>query len=123
MVTPLSRRNFNSSNVITQDLSDQRLATLSVAATLNISYIDLNLASTNYLNSIGKANSATYNRIPSDYTHLNPTGSIVFGDMVSWLMTNGEGTKQYAKDIEAYTCPNQTVVGDIKEGVYVFPSS
>lgn len=121
-MTPLSRRTFNSSGVVTQDLEPQRLATIGVANALNISYIDLNLASTKYLNSIGKADAATYNRIPTDYTHLSPVGSILFGDMVSWLLTTGAGTQRYAKDIAAYTCPNKTIVADIESGIYVFPS-
>jgi hypothetical protein len=90
-----------------------------VAKSLNVSYIDLNLASTNYLNSIGKAAAATYNLIPTDYTHLNPTASIVFGAMVSNLMTT---TTQWGKDIAQYSCPNKTIVADIEAGVYVFPS-
>lgn len=120
LVTPISRRSFNSSGVVIQDLSQQRTATIAAANSINVSYIDLNLASTKYLNSIGAADSATYNRIPTDYTHLNPTGSIVFGDLVSWLLTT---TTVHGKDIADYTRPNSTVVSDIVSGTYVFPSS
>ncbi|KAH8807647.1 SGNH hydrolase-type esterase domain-containing protein [Xylogone sp. PMI_703] len=118
LVTPLSRRNFNSSGLVTEDLAPQRLATIAVAKSLHIDYIDLNEASTKYLDAIGEANSATYNRIPSDFTHLNPTGSVVFGDMVSWLLTSTTSVKAKLKP---YTRPDETVVRDIERGVYVFP--
>jgi hypothetical protein len=88
LVTPISRRNFNSSGRVVEDLADQRAATIAVAKSIGISYIDLNEASTKYLDAIGSANAATFNRIPTDFTHLNPAGSVVFGDMVSFLLTS-----------------------------------
>ena len=120
LVTPLSRRNFNSSGLVIENLAPQRAATISVAEDIGIDYIDLNAASTKYLNSIGLANATTYNLIPTDFTHLNPTGSVVFGAMVSWLMTT---TTKAARDIEPYTKPNCTVVEDIEKGVYIYPVS
>jgi hypothetical protein len=119
-VTPLSRRNYNSSGLIIEDLAPQRNATIQVARSNGIDFIDLNAASTKYLDSIGKAKAVTYNRIPTDFTHLNAVGSVVFGDMVSWLMTT---TTSYADDIKPFTKPNATIVGDIKNGVYVYPAS
>lgn len=118
-VTPLSRRKFNSSGLVTEDLSQQREATIEVAESINALYIDLNKASIRYLDSIGSTNSATYNRVPTDFTHLNPKGSVVFGDMVSWLMTT---TTELGRDIEKYTSPDRKVVEAIENGVYVYPS-
>ncbi|KAF4630277.1 hypothetical protein G7Y89_g7868 [Cudoniella acicularis] len=81
LVTSISRRNFNSSSLVIEDLAPQRAATIAVATSMNVSYIDLNEASTKYLDSIGSADAATYNRIPTDFTHLNPAGSVLFGAM------------------------------------------
>ena len=120
LVTPISRRNFNSSGLVTEDLADQRTATVAVAQSIGIDYIDLNEASTKYLDAIGSADAATYNRIPTDFTHLNPTGSVVFGDMVSFLLTT---TTEAGKQLSQYTRPNHEVVAAIERGAYIFPSS
>jgi lysophospholipase L1-like esterase len=120
LVTPLSRRNFNSSSLVIEDLAPQRAATISVASSTGIDYIDLNAASTKYLDTIGKANATTYNLIPTDNTHLNPTGSVVFGAMVSWLMTT---TTRSSWDIKQYTKPNSTIVDAIERGIYIYPVS
>lgn len=118
LVTPISRRNFNSSGLVIEDLADQRAATIAVAKSIGVSYIDLNKASTKYLDAIGSANAATYNRIPTDFTHLNPTGSIVFGDMVSSLLTN---TTKAGKYLSQFTRPDSRVVAAIDQGKYIFP--
>jgi hypothetical protein len=86
-VTPLSRRKYNSSGLIVEDLAPQREATIQVARSKGIDFIDLNAASTKYLNSIGEAKAVTYNLAAADFTHLNDVGSMVFRDMVSWLLT------------------------------------
>jgi hypothetical protein len=103
LVTPISRRNFNSSGLVIEDLDDQRVATIAVAQSIGVDYIDLNEASTNYLDAIGSADAATYNRVPNDFTHLNPSGSVVFGDMVSLLLRT---TTKVGKVLSEYTCPN-----------------
>ncbi|CZR65678.1 related to acetylesterase [Phialocephala subalpina] len=118
-VTPLSRRNFNSSGLVIEDLSQQRSATIAVASSIKAAYIDLNEASIKYLDSIGATDAATYNRIPTDFTHLNPVGSVLFGDMVSWLITS---TTKYGEVVGEYTSPNRTVVEAIKTGTYIYPS-
>lgn len=119
LVTPISRRNFNSSGLVVEDLADQRAATIAVAKSIGISYIDLNEASTKYLDAIGSANAATFNRIPTDFTHLNPAGSVVFGDMVSFLLTS---TTKAGKYLSQYTRPDPKVVAAIEQGKYIFPS-
>jgi hypothetical protein len=120
LVTPISRRNFNSSGLVIEDLADQRVATIAVAQSIGVDYIDLNEASTNYLDAIGSADAATYNRVPNDFTHLNPSGSVVFGDMVSLLLRT---TTKVGKVLSEYTCPNPKVETAIEKGVYIFPSS
>jgi hypothetical protein len=105
---------------VTEDLADQRAATISVAKSIGVDYIDLNGASTKYLDAIGSANAATYNRVLGDFTHLNPSGSVVFGDMVSFLLTS---TTRAGKRLSKYTRPNAEVVRAIEKGVYIFPSS
>jgi hypothetical protein len=62
----------------------------------------------------------TYNLVAADFTHLNDVGSVVFGDMVSWLLTT---TTSFADDVKSYTSPNATIVEDIENGVYIYPSS
>ena len=116
LVTPLSRRNYNSSNKVIEDLAQQRQATISVAQFLSISYIDLNLASTNYLNVIGKINAITYNLVPTDMTHLNPHGSLLFGNMVSGLLTEALGA-----NVKGYLNVNATIWEAIQEGMFILP--
>jgi hypothetical protein len=81
-------------------------------------YIDLNKASTNYLNCIGPANAALYNRILGDFTHLNIAGDILFGNMVSMLINDALGTK----GIGRYTYPNATIEKAIERGEFLLPS-
>ncbi|KAH6678733.1 carbohydrate esterase family 12 protein [Halenospora varia] len=119
LVTSLSRRNYNSSGLVTEDLAPQRAATIAAATSMNISYIDLNAASIKYLNSIGSAKADTYNLVPTDRTHLNAAGSVVFGAMVSWLL---ETTIKEGRDIADYTKANRTVLDAVKAGTYILPT-
>lgn len=119
LVTSLSRRNYNSSGLVTEDLAPQRAATIVAATSMNISYIDLNAASIKYLNSIGSAKADTYNLVPTDRTHLNAAGSVVFGAMVSWLL---ETTIKEGRDIADYTKANRTVLDAVKAGTYILPT-
>jgi lysophospholipase L1-like esterase len=76
----------------------------------DVTYIDLNKASTKYMNQIGQANAEKYNRQKDDRTHLNSHGTEVFGRMVADLIMerlpglegvfNGEG-KQLGAAIKA----------------------
>jgi hypothetical protein len=105
---------------VSEDLAEQRKITIEVAESLGVEYIDLNEASTKYLDAIGQNASQTYNRIPTDYTHLNPTGSVVFGDMVSWLLLT---TTSLSNDLRKYTAPSPQVVKAIASGTYIYPST
>ncbi|OKL55515.1 hypothetical protein UA08_09201 [Talaromyces atroroseus] len=119
LVTPLSRRNFNSSGLVIEDLAEQRNITITVAESLGVSYIDLNKASTMYLDAIGQNLSATYNRVSDDYTHLNAVGSVVFGTLVSWLLLT---TTSLGGALEPYTIPSAAIIDAIENGTYIYPS-
>ncbi|RAL14794.1 putative esterase [Aspergillus homomorphus CBS 101889] len=89
LVTPLSRRGYdNSTGVprVVENLAAQRAATIAAARATGATFIDLNEASTRYLNSIGPADAWTYNLNPEDQTHLNAQGSVVFGGLVALLI-------------------------------------
>lgn len=89
LVTPLSRRNYADSTGtpgIIEDLTDWRDATIAAAKNTQSYWIDLNMASTLYLDSIGPAAAYSYNLKPDDHTHLNAEGSRVFGGMVAMLI-------------------------------------
>ncbi|RAK81566.1 SGNH hydrolase [Aspergillus fijiensis CBS 313.89] len=119
LVTPISRRTFNSTTgTVIEDLATQRNITISVAESIAVDYIDLNEASTVYLDAIGATDAASYNRISTDYTHLNPVGSVVFGNMVSWLLLT---TTSLAGNLADYTVPNAEIVAAIANGTYIYP--
>ncbi|KAI5198135.1 esterase [Aureobasidium subglaciale] len=113
-VTSLTRRKYNTATTpprIKQDLEVQRNLTLAAAHATRSRHIDLNIASTEYCNAIGPAAAWEYNLNPTDYTHLNVHGSVVFGRMVSDLMARSYG------DIRAVTKRNSTLSREIWEGV------
>jgi len=78
---------------------------------LGTRWIDLNRASTDYVNAIGPEASWNYNYLPDDRTHLNEWGSVVFGRLVSDLLV-----EKY-KDIKVWTKANETLSGLLREGV------
>jgi hypothetical protein len=124
LVTPLSRRNYDASGLVIEDLLPQRLAVLSVAATFatgSAFVIDLNFASMTYLNRIGKGNSLLYNLVPIDDTHLNSAGGLVFGNMVSGLIVQ-EVKSAHGYSIDSYTHPNSTIWDAIVKGKFILPT-
>lgn len=82
----MSRRAYTSDHNVTQSLADQRTRTIYAAGNSSSAYIDLNQASTSYLNAIGKAPAQTYDLACNDTTHLNDWGSVVFGRMTADLV-------------------------------------
>ena len=115
LVTSFSRRRFsNSTGKITENLADVVAATKEAAAESKAYIIDLNAASTKYLNAIGPDNSASYNLNPTDFTHLNSQGSEVFGNMVAELI------EAEVKEVERYVQPEKEIVKAIRKGVYYF---
>jgi hypothetical protein len=105
----LTRRNFNGPKV-TPNLANERAATISVAETNSIKFIDLNIASENYVNAIGKEAASKYNWGPSDWTHLNEWGGVVFGRLVSDLLI------EKFPELQEVTKPNATLSALIREG-------
>lgn len=65
------------------------------AAETGSAYLDLNKASTNYVNAIGEDASHEYNLTPDDNTHLNEHGGVVFARMVADLLLRKECLEQY----------------------------
>jgi len=97
---------------VVENLAAERNATLAVAASLKGSRsIDLNRASTDYVNAIGPEASWGYNYLPDDRTHLNEWGSVVFGRLVSDLLV-----EKY-RDIAVWTRGNETLSEALREGV------
>jgi lysophospholipase L1-like esterase len=92
-------------------LANERNATIAVAEALGTRFIDLNRASTDYVNAIGPNASWAYNYLPDDRTHLNEWGSVVFARMVSDLLV-----EKY-RDVAVWTRPNATLSAALREGV------
>jgi lysophospholipase L1-like esterase len=91
LVTPLTRRYFESDGKIHSDLLAHAATTKRVAAEMHVPLIDLESESIAYLDRAGEAEGltlgitkkdATGNTVP-DKTHLNWKGSYVFGRMVA----------------------------------------
>jgi lysophospholipase L1-like esterase len=117
LVTPLSRRNYDNSTgspLIIRSLANETAATISAAHHSGSKYIDLNQASTKYLNAIGPANAYTYNLNAADYTHLNVAGSVVFGGIVAEMIAQDF---PYLKR-DRYLRVNEQLKKDVERGIY-----
>lgn len=119
LVTSLSRRKYrlaaDGSATINEDLADVVAGTKEAAANSGAAIIDLNRASTDYLNAIGPDNAKTYNLNPTDNTHLNDEGSVVFGSMVASLLDDA------LPKLRKWVKPVREIAEAIEEGVYYFP--
>ncbi|KAF2867485.1 SGNH hydrolase-type esterase domain-containing protein [Massariosphaeria phaeospora] len=109
LLTPLTRRNFNGPKV-TQNLAVERNVTISLAESNKLRWVDVNIASENYVNAIGKDAASRYNWETGDWTHLNEWGGVVFARIVSDLLV-----EKYA-DIDKVTTRNETLSALIKSG-------
>ncbi|KAF2714304.1 carbohydrate esterase family 12 protein [Pleomassaria siparia CBS 279.74] len=109
LLTPLTRRSFSGGKVI-QNLAEQRTATIAVAEANFIKYADLNIASEDYVNSIGSAAADKYNLATGDRTHLNEWGSVVFSRIVSDIILAKYSELEYAVK------KNETLSALIKAG-------
>lgn len=109
LVTPLTRRSF-SSGVAADSLHDERLATIAAAESIDVTYLDLNQASLNYVNAIGETAAHAYNLNADDNTHLNAWGSVVFGRIVADLLLEKKA------DLGDWIQANQTMSDLIKNG-------
>ncbi|KAJ5784168.1 CAZyme family CE12 [Penicillium psychrosexuale] len=120
LVTPLFRRNYDNSTGtprIVMGLVNETLATIIAAHRSYTAYIDLNKASTWYLNAIGPENAFTYNLNPADYTHLNVPGSILFRGIVAELITQ----KLETLEKSGYLRVNDKLKKDVDYGIYYWP--
>jgi lysophospholipase L1-like esterase len=120
LVTPLSRRNYDNSTgtpSIIQDLANQTVATISAAENSGATWLNLNAASTDYLNRIGPTDAYTYNLISTDHTHLNSEGSIVFGNLVADLILGDFVELGY----QGYIQVRATLTADFLSGKYFYP--
>lgn len=115
------QRNFeddaNGEPRIVENLADVVAGTKQAAEISGAAIIDLNAASTQYLNAIGPEDAWTYNLNPDDETHLNDVGSVVFGNLVAHLLD------QELPKLRKWVRPERQIVQAIKEGVYIFPES
>ncbi|CAG8897229.1 unnamed protein product [Penicillium egyptiacum] len=120
LVTPLSRRNYDNSTGtprIIMSLVNESIATITAAYHSSAAYIDLNEASTRYLNAIGPESAFTYNLNIADNTHLNAPGSILFGGIVAELISQ----KFYALEKSGYLRVSGKLKKNVDHGIYYWP--
>jgi hypothetical protein len=110
LVTPLTRRTFSGGKVL-ENLKNETIATLRVAKESSRYFIDLNKASTSYVNAIGQAAADTYNLAAGDRTHLDEWGGVVFARIVSDLLV-----ASYAGEFNSVTIANETLSKTIRDG-------
>ena len=100
---------------IVENLADVVAGTKQAAANSGAATIDLNAASTQYLNAIGHDDAWTYNLNPDDETHLNDVGSVVFGSMVAELLD------QELPELRKWVRPVRQIFKAIRRGEYIYP--
>lgn len=111
-MTPLTRRTFNSTTKkVIENLSNERAKTIEVATQKSLHYIDLNRASTDYVNAIGGTAADKYNLAAGDRTHLNAYGGVVFSRIVSDLLVG-----KYPNEFKDVTMANATLSATIEAG-------
>lgn len=116
LVTSLSRRSFNTTTCrVIENLADVTAAAKEAAKQSGADIIDLNAASTKYLNAIGPGNAATYNLVPADFTHLNGEGSVVFGNLVAMLID------EEVPGLGRWVRPVKRIELALKKGEYIYP--
>ncbi|KAJ4257991.1 hypothetical protein NW762_008128 [Fusarium torreyae] len=111
IITSLTRRTFKDGKVV-ENLSNERDAAIAVANKTGIKYLDLNTASTKYVNAIGQDNADKYNEVEGDRTHLNFSGKLVFGRIVADLLV------EKRPDLSRYIATNKKLSQLIKDGKY-----
>ncbi|KAH7081337.1 SGNH hydrolase-type esterase domain-containing protein [Paraphoma chrysanthemicola] len=110
LVSPLTRRTFSGGKVV-QNLANETARTLAVAKQKGLHVIDLNKASTDYVQAIGASAADQYNLSQGDRTHVNERGGVVFSRIVSDLLVAG-----YPNEFSAVTKPNASLSALIKAG-------
>lgn len=87
LITSLTRRKFDANGKIEDSLAPYAEAVRRLAKTEQVPLVDLNASSIAWCEQIGPAKSWSYNHTgkdgkPSDTTHLNAAGSVVFAQLV-----------------------------------------
>ncbi|KAF4456155.1 putative acetylesterase [Fusarium austroafricanum] len=110
-ITSLTRRTFQGGEVV-QNLKEWAAETIAAARDVGAEYLELNKASTYYVNVIGSKNADYYNWGLGDRTHLNPPGEIVFGRMLLDLLL------EKRSDFSSYFTPNKALSDKIARGEF-----
>lgn len=110
LVTPLTRRTFSGGKVV-ENLANETAATIEVAEANSLHWINLNEASTKYVNAIGSSAADKYNLASGDRTHVNEWGGVVFARIVSDLLVG-----KYPGEFESVTKKNETLSALIAAG-------
>jgi hypothetical protein len=111
LVTPLTRRKFDSDGKVVESLAEEREITKNVGHDNHFKWIDLNFASQKYVNAIGEIAAHKYNLDSTDNVHLNKRGGVVFGRLVSDLLV-----EKYPSNFEAFTKPDADLSALIAAG-------
>ncbi|GKT43544.1 rhamnogalacturonate lyase [Colletotrichum spaethianum] len=111
LITSLTRRTFSGGKVI-QNLENERIRAIAAADAVDATYLDLNTASTNYINAIGNENGHKYDLASGDSTHLNSAGGIVFGRLVADLLL------EKRTDLTEFIIENKALSDKIKDGEF-----
>ena len=96
LITSLTRRKFDRNGKIKDSLGPYVEAIRRLARAEHVPLVDLNASSIALCEKIGPAKSWSYNRIPSDKTHLNAKGSVVFARLVV------EGLRKAVPELSPY---------------------
>ncbi|EJT75795.1 hypothetical protein GGTG_05725 [Gaeumannomyces tritici R3-111a-1] len=112
LITSLTRRTFSGGKVV-QNLETERLRAIAAAKEVGAAHLDLNAASTAYINAVGDANGRLYDLAQGDRTHLNAAAGVVFGRMVVDLLL------EKRPDFGRYFRENRTITNAIRSGVFV----
>jgi hypothetical protein len=78
ILTSLTRRTFTNGQ-LDNSLDNVVQAAKRAAAAVGVTMLDLNAASSKYVQAIGRSNADKYNLSQGDRTHLNSHGTVVFG--------------------------------------------
>ncbi|PLN86535.1 SGNH hydrolase-type esterase domain-containing protein [Aspergillus taichungensis] len=112
LVTPLAVRVFEK-DVPVDSLAQQREKVIAAATAAGVDHIDLNTASRDYVQKVGKKGTASYDLNSNDQVHLNPTGRTVFARMVADLLVKAR------PDLEKSLEPKDEVSEKIAAGEVV----
>jgi lysophospholipase L1-like esterase len=111
ILTSLTRRTFTNGQLV-DSLDNVAEAAKRAAASIGVTVLDLNAASSKYVQAIGQSNADKYNLAQGDRTHLNPHGTVVFGRMVADLIVG------WRSALSTYIKPDAALSKKIAQGVY-----